>query len=320
VRTSAARLLTGLLLLTAAAAPVAAQARAGATVEVSSGVEPAEVTVGDPFRAAIRVTAPAGVAVEFPPQLDLTDAYELLESMHVVMEVTGEGDLAVYTLVAWQTGPPAEPIVPVRLFLPDGVEQVLRVTLPMPTVRSVLPADTAGIEPRGAKSIIPQDRQFPYWILLALLALLLLAAIAAWRWLARRRGSGAPLLVGSPRERALAELEHARSLGLIEAGQWKPFFSQVSDTLRRYLQAVSPRWTTDLTTDELLRAVHRHGMTFEQAAALQEVLQRADLVKFARYRPTAEEAEETWHASRELVQAIDADVREDATARAGVQP
>jgi hypothetical protein len=289
------------------------------SVQVSSGVEPAEVTVGDPFRSVIRVEAPADIVVEFPEQLGVTEAYQSLGPVTILPGDAGDPYVAVYPMTAWQAGTVAAPIVPVYLRSPDGTEHVLRVTLPMPNVRSVMPADTAGIVPRGARGVLGAERRFSVWWLLAIALLLLLAGGAAWWW---RKRSGVPpaaIATASPRERALAELDEVRTLGLIESGEWKPFYSRLTGTLRRYLAALSPRWGEDLTTEELARSLPGDGVPFEAQARLESVLRQADSVKFARARPTPEEAERDWAEVRALVQELEPGAREAAAAGGGVR-
>jgi hypothetical protein len=290
--------------------PLAAQAP---SVQVSSGVEPAAVTVGDPFRSVIRVDAPPGMVVEFPEQLGITEAYQSLGPVEMLPGDEGDPHIAVYPMVAWQTGELTAPVVPVYLRSPDGTEHVLRVTLPLPEVRSVLPADTAGIEPRGARGVLADETRFSFWWLLAIALLLLLSLIgmAAWWW--RRRRRGVPTAAAEPasaRERALAELEQVRALGLVEAGEWKPFYSGLSGALRRYLASLSPRWGADLTTEEIVASVSDEGMPFEVQLRLESVLRQADRVKFARARATREEAERDWFEARALVQELEPGVRE----------
>lgn len=303
--------LVALLGLLAAVPPAGVtQAAAGGEVEVVSGVAPDTVTVGDPFRAVVRVAVPAGVGVEFTSLVDTAAAYQPLGPGEVRREAAG-GDgrsryTAAYPLVAWRTGALPTPLVELRLALPEGSERRLRVALAMPHVRSVLPADTIGVEPRGAKGILGARRGLPRWLWAVLALLLLLLAGALGRAWTRARRRRTPQLAGlPPRERALAELEHARSLGLVEAGEWKTFFTLISDAVRRYVASLSPRWGADLTTGELVDRMRAAGVEAESLGPLRGVLERADLVKFARYRPTPAEAEAAWEAAWRVVEELD---------------
>lgn len=283
----------------------AAQDQPPLRARVSLGLDPDTVTVGDPFRIAVRVDAPAGASVEFG-DFPEDEALQPLGPARILPDTPRPGmHTAVYPLVAWRTGTILAPVILVRVAAPDAEPRTFRVSLPVPSVRSVLPADTAGIEPRAAKDILTTERIIPRWLLLMLVLLLLLGAAAVWRWASLRRISPPSNPPHRPREEALAELERARSLGLVEAGDWKGFFSLVSDALRTYLMAVSPQLGADLTTGEITNAVQRERVEPDAAAALEQVLRAADLVKFARYSPSELEAEATWSAAREVIEQIE---------------
>jgi hypothetical protein len=280
---------------------VVAQAPA---VAVSSGVDPAVVTVGDRFRVVVRIDAPVGVVVEFPEDVGITESYQ---SVGPVSLLPGEGDdphVAVYPMVAWRTGTFAPPVAAVHLRTADGAEHVVRITLPMPEMRSVLPIDAVGVEPRGARDVMDADRPRSWWPwLLVVLLVLLLAALAGW-WRRGRRRGGVRGVDPSARARALAELDEVRALVPTNDGEWKPYFSRLSGAVRGYLAALSPDWGRELTSAELLRAIDGE-VDAEQRAALAGVLGEADAVKFARARARADTAEARWHDARRLVEDLE---------------
>jgi len=302
-----ARVLAALAVLwIAVAAPIPAAAQLPPGVRISSGVQPQEVTVGDPFVVRIQVDAPADAVVEFVEEIGGSDAVQSLAPVAVMPGDAGDPHVADFAMVAWRTGVLERPVVPVFVRTADGVEHVLRVTIPLPGVASVLPTDTVGVEPRPAKGVIDGDRAFAWWWLVLAALLLIVAAVVVWRVFARRRGPEPVHPVGTPRERAIAELDEARALGMLERGEWKPFYSRVSEALRRYLATISPGLGADLTTRELVEAANRDGIAFEHVARMHAVLREADLVKFARLNPSAADAEDAWAEARRLVESVDA--------------
>src|SRR5690606_30897666 len=157
---------------------------------VELGVDPAEVTVGQPFRTAIRVSAPPGFRVTY-------DEFVGTDSIEAVAPPTTMGGepgtptaLQVYTLAAWVAEPPPSAILRVRISDSTGVERVQNVRLQLPTIVSVLP-DEGEIEPRPARGLIGSPGwHFPWWLLF-----LLLAAWLVYRYLTRSR----PVRVIDPR-------------------------------------------------------------------------------------------------------------------------
>jgi hypothetical protein len=270
---------------------------------VSTALVPDSITVGDVFHAAVRVRVPAETRVIFPDTLDVSGNIEMAGRRVIHTDTAGPGELeitALYPLSAWRPGVMQVPPAAVRIET-GNIASTVTANFPSAMVISVLPADTANIEPKAARDVLGPNR---VWWPLLLALLLALAIIAALIWWWRRRQPGVEeVSVGpalSPREAALAALERARNSGLIEAGDYKTFYSIVSDALRQYIASLEPDWGADLTTTELTGRMHLHPID-APAALLISLLRRADLVKFARRRPTREEATQDWESARSWI-------------------
>ncbi len=281
-------------LLSGPPAPAVAQ-------EVGATVAPDTVRVGDVFRAAVRVVLPPGYRAEFPDSLPLAGDVEQAGRRRETADELPDGGrriTVVYPLSAWRPGPVALPAVSVRLAGPGG-ERTVEAALPELTVRSILPSEAAGVLPRGLKDVLGASRTLWPLVLALLVGIVAVGGVLYWR----RRGREAPLPAVPPippRELALAALDRARELGLVEAGRYKAFYSLVTEALRAYLAALDDGWGAELTTTELLGRVER-VMLPEVRAGLARLLRSADLVKFARRRPTPAEAIAAWEAARAWV-------------------
>ncbi len=281
-------------------ANVLAQAAPGG---VQAAIVPDSLTVGEVVHAAIRLRVPPGVRVAFPDTLPMPRDAEGAGARELRTDtVDGQLELtAVYPVTAWRPGPLRLPPTSVLVLNETGTD-TLAVTFAQARVRSVLPADTAGIEARPARDVLGGTRVWWPW-LVGLLALLALAALALWAWRRRRRRQPAPFLVPAvpPREAALALLDRARALRLVENGELKRFYTLVAEAVRDYLDALDAAWGADLTTTELANALApRHD---EVRPAL-DALRRADLVKFARMRPDPKTAYDDWAAARAWVESF----------------
>jgi hypothetical protein len=193
----------------------------------------------------------------------------------------------LYPLAAWRPGNYELPRIALRLRTPQG-ERTVSVQLPTFTVTSVLPEDTTGIQMKGAKDVFGANRIWWPWLLLLLLLLLAILAYIWWR--RRERPEAAPVEIVPPmpaREVALERLAALRRSGLLERGELKPYYAELSETLRHYAATLAPEYSVDLTTTELAQQLRQRDVTLLD---LIRVLGTADLVKFARSRPPAETA------------------------------
>jgi hypothetical protein len=83
-------------------------------------------------------------------------------------------------------------------------------------------------------------------------------------------------------QRARLELEALLATDLIERRAWKPFFTELTGLLRRYIEARFTIHAPAQTTDEFLRdPATRDALTAEQNARLASLLASADVIKFA---------------------------------------
>ena len=129
---------------------------------------------------------------------------------------------------------------------------------------------------------------------------ILLAALAwqAWRRWQRRRASPPP-----PHVSALAELERIAGFTITDATAADRFFVLVTDVLRRYLNARFEVNAIGQTTPELIQSVREvKHFADEQKALLDDLLAKADLVKFARDYPPSEAAAAFLAAARRFIE------------------
>ncbi|MGH7482341.1 MAG: hypothetical protein ACRELV_09310 [Longimicrobiales bacterium] len=273
---------------------LAASLQAGPAMAQRAGaaVDPDTVTVGTIFHVAVRVVAPAAAAVEFPDSLAVAGDVAVAGRREILLD-TLNGELswtAIYPLAAWRPG--SQPLPRVRVGLTDRAgTRTATLELPPVFVASVLPADTAGIDPQPPKGVVGGDG-FP-WLragLLLLALLLLLLLVYLWRRWKASRAVALPAAVLSPRERALAEIAALRDTGPGMVGDWPLLYTRLSEVVRRYLVSIHPGLGFDLTTLELMA---RARGVIEPAAAepLVRFLLDADLVKFARATPGRDRAD-----------------------------
>lgn len=128
------------------------------------------------------------------------------------------------------------------------------------------------------------------WLLAAALAW---AAWRAWRrWKSRALApDGAPLTQAPalpPEEIAALAIAELRSSGLWENDQ-AAYYLRLTDILRVYLEARYGQPVTAMTSVEVERLVKARAQDLQIGGGVRELLTRADLVKFAKAKPGADD-------------------------------
>ena len=297
------------LLLLQAAAPQGQAVPGGLPVQMGYRVSPDTVLIGQPFNLFIKVKAPQGVRFEFPAGPDTTTQngirpIELRGEKLVTM--LADTAVALYHLVAWDIGIQPLRFPDVRVTF-EGQERRPPLGGASVFVRSVLPADTSLRVPKPPRPLIVLP-VFNWLLWLALLAAAIAVALAWWAWRRYRNRPKAPL---DPYVRAQREFARIEQQRLLEEGRFAEYYAAMVDVAREYLVARVPGVRRSDTSSELLRRMQpRNGVE----ADLPRLLERADLVKFARANVPLEEAREAGLALKAIVDHVEARVNPESEA------
>lgn len=280
--------------------------------EVSSAIEPDTIRIGDIFTYTIEVKRDLAQSAYFP-QFNPKQGEQGVADLEVVEELpvdtlSREGRRLHlrkrYRLQAFEEGTVV--IGRAAVLYADknildtlyGGDSLLLYIAPI-EIDSV--AAREGLRPIKAQHDMPfRFGEIGGYVGYGLLALALLALVVylLLRLLARMGKPVGALFRPTPplpphvvAIRALEELHHRK---LWQNGNYKLYYSELTDILRTYLAGRYAIGAMEMTSDEILAAV-RHLSTDElpQKASmdLTAILHEADLVKFAKAEPAAEENE-----------------------------
>ena len=289
--------------LAAGVALALGQTASGAGVALRAQADRARVHVGEPVRYTLILERPQSVEVAWP-QLGVVWG-------PFTVEQTGErppvrrGEMVTetrwYRLVSDTAGAHTIPAPAATYRDAAGQAHEARGEPVVVTVESLLPADWRAADIREAKPLI---RTLPLgWLALAAGLLAVVVGVLAWR--GRRAGLFAS---PSPPPRsahliALEELERLRGERLPQQGAYDAYYVRLTAIARAYLERRYALRAPEMTTEEFLRAAAEgERLSAEHRCLLQAFLLHSDLVKFARYQPSGQEAEEAFTAARRFIE------------------
>ena len=143
------------------------------------------------------------------------------------------------------------------------------------------------------------------WSIIALILIILLMIIAK-RVLAHYGKSFGDLFKPAPplppHEQAFKSLEQLRGERLWQEGKHKEYYSALTDILRTYIDGHFGVGAMEMTSDEIVDAMRSVELPQKSAMDLTQILRDADLVKFAKALPEAEQNEATYSAAWDFVE------------------
>ena len=155
--------------------------------------------------------------------------------------------------------------------------------------------DTSSTEIRDITAI--EKIPYTFWeIFRWVLLVLALAALifAAW-WIVKHRkqvsevfSPSAPVDHRNPEERALDRLNALRQQHLWQNGKVKEYHTELTDSVRTFIEESTGIRATEMTSDETIAEVE-HGKWNVQKDLLRGIFNTADLVKFAKSEPLPHE-------------------------------
>jgi hypothetical protein len=287
-------------------------------VKATVKVWPAKPSLGDPIYVRLEVEAPAGVSIDAPFQ-EAGD--QRLGRFKVVAftrdtrrQATG-GQLheQTYTLEAQTSG--RHRIPPLRLEMVDAragsgsgsdargkPQELLTEEIPL----EVAPVKTESVDAELSPALGELDPTVggTSWTLIlgiaSIAVVLLSGSILAFRAMRARR------ILEKQRSAydiAVAHLRELEARGAPDAETADRWFVELSSIVRRYLELRYDIRAPELTTEEfLLVATSRPELREEHRGLLTSFLERCDRVKFAGYRPDADESLATLAAARGFVE------------------
>ena len=262
--------------------------------DVNAKTDTNNVLIGDQLHYIITVHSKVRSKIIFPSLKDSIGSIEILRTFKTDT-VGNDSNLILrkrYLITGFDTGKFFVPSLPVVSVMSNGRVDTL-FTNPVAIHFTGLKVDTT----KPIKDIKPVMEEplgfwdyFPY--ILVFFAVIALVYLGVWLWKKyKRKDEPEPSYDPSIPPHVLAKealrlLEHEK---LWQKGQIKLYHSRLSDILRTYLERRFGFLAMEMTTNEIFDELKSRNFDAELTNILKQVLDLADLVKFAKYHPLPDE-------------------------------
>lgn len=271
-------------------------------ITVSAGLDTNAMLVGDHVGLKLKFSGPANALVQWPMIPDT-----ILGNITVIgrgkIDTTFSADKRQLSLsqdlnlTCFDSGFYTIPQIPFYYRLsPDTTEERAAAELLLLAVHTIKVDTTQAIKPIiGPESVPISFRELIPYILAALLAIFVIAGAV---WYVRKRRKNQPVLqfipkvTVPPHETALQRLEALRGKKLWQSGKIKEYYTELTDIVRNYIEVRYKVPALEQTSAEILDALTASAdFPGYLKPGLQTILERADMVKFAKALPVASENE-----------------------------
>jgi len=273
-----------------------------AQVNLYTSIDTTRGFIGDVFHYQLEVDHPEGYRVHFPDSLQSLGDFIVRDIAH---ESNRKRSAITYALAVYDTGSHVIPPLQVVVNPADNAGDSLHFQsgrIPI-NILSLVPPDSK--ELKDLKPLMSIPKRLPWLLALGALAAVVLGVVV-WR---KKRTKREPQPAVTPEERrrtahevALSRLEHIRGADYPGRGEWKQHFSEISETIRQYFEDRYFVPALEMTTTEVMRALPVQRLPADISRKIAQLLERSDLVKFAKYFPTREEARDTLDDAFEIVE------------------
>jgi DNA-binding transcriptional ArsR family regulator len=148
-------------------------------------------------------------------------------------------------------------------------------------------------------------RDYIWYMAIALLAIILLIAWFIWNKKRKQKPKEekplAPVIKIPAHETALKDLQKLAEEKLWQNGEVKAYHSRLSEIVRNYIENRFNILALESTREEILHALNQVPVRNALIKDLNEILEIADWVKFAKMQPLPEDHERNWQLAKKFV-------------------
>jgi hypothetical protein len=283
-----------------------------AQIAVSASIDSVQMFIGEQAKLTIQALQPQDHTLQFPIFSDsITSNLELVSTLKpdtVLLENSMLQVTNTYIVTSFDSALVYHPGFEIK------AGDNIYLTNPISIKIVDMPIDTTQQAITDIKDIYQPPIDWMFYLTIAgctILAVLIIALIIYLlnKYLKSRNTNQSepqpePIDPRKAHEIAYDELEALRQKQLWQSQQFKTYYTELTEILRRY---ISNRYAIDAmeqTSDDILSEFRRNKELKDKKAEiklLNDVLQLADLVKFAKWQPLPDECERSFHQVTQFI-------------------
>ncbi len=283
-------------------------------VNVSASLDSTRIFIGGQIDLTLQVSKPNGLSVKFPQFTDtIVKSVEVIEQgkIDTITSINGRIEMVQkIRITSFDSG--LHYIPPIQFEVWSSVS------------KSIVQTNELGLNVINPFEVVDPKKGFydikpvlntpiifseilPYLLWAwAIIATIIMIGYLYWKFRKDKKTFGSLFKTETPplepHIKALMELERIKEEKVWQQNQEKRYYSELTDTLRIYIEERFLVPAMESTTDELINVMTKGKLTEKSTIdSLKSILQQSDLVKFAKYIPLPEENDKNLSAAIEFV-------------------
>lgn len=288
-------------------------AQTQAQITAKAQLEKNTIKIGEAISLKLIVTQPATTVTIWPEIAnEITEKVEVTERFPLDTAFTPNKEQITftqnYTITSFDSGIYKIPALPFRYI--QGTETLQTTADSLFLYVNTIPVDTTQAikDVKGVLEIPFDWREMLPYVLGALLGIGLLVLLIYWlRRYLRKRKQNATTELEAPKIPAhviaFEKFEILKAKKLWQENRVKTYYTELVDIIREYIGNRYGVDATEMTTAEIMQALHMRCPEKEALIKLNSALELSDMVKFAKANPIAIEHEQAFEVCVDFVKA-----------------
>ena len=278
----------------------------GSSAQLTVELDTTYTTIGAPIFYTVSVQSTDDKIIQFP-EWQLEDPLEIRSSE---ISISGIQNIGRFEIVFWDTGKVAIPGVTISVLNMDSTfaYDLTADTMTMEVV-SITEKDPSFKQSGGGimpiKDPVPVRFPLPWQTMILSILLLIIIIAIGFIWTKRLKADISyeerPEYLEDPDTVAMRKLNKLDQSELLNKGEIKEFYAQLSLILREYTENSLYIRTLEMTTEEIRENRSVFPYTDDQITSYFKILSSSDMAKYAKHVATVDQCIKDIAISRELV-------------------